>query len=150
MEGKQSERQVARQLSGRVLAQGLRSPRFKYLPRHPVVEVSSSLTSSCSCSHQHHATEVRYIGSEMHSRNKRNKREQENYNSGDHKREGQLVYSHMTGINGVKKDKSILCITQITFFAIEILFSRKQRKPKRRWIILCLSLCHFGLPICVT
>ena len=30
-------------LSGSVLAQGLKSPQFKPLPRHPVVEVSSSV-----------------------------------------------------------------------------------------------------------
>ena len=37
--------------SSRVLAQGLRSLRFKPLSRHPVVEVNSSFTSS-SCSHK--------------------------------------------------------------------------------------------------
>ena len=36
------------ELSDRVLVQGLRTPRFKPLPLHPVVEVSYSLTfSSC-------------------------------------------------------------------------------------------------------
>ena len=42
----------AGQLSNRVLAQGLRSLRFKPLTRHPVVEVSSSPTSS-SCYSYH-------------------------------------------------------------------------------------------------
>ena len=49
---------VTGQLSGRVLVQGLQglqSLRFKPLPRHPVVEVSSSLTSSSCCLYQHHA-----------------------------------------------------------------------------------------------
>ena len=35
----------------------LRNLRFKPLPRHPVVEVSFSLTSSSCCSYQHYATE---------------------------------------------------------------------------------------------
>ena len=56
--------QVAGQLSGRVLDQGLRSLLFNPLPRHPVVEVSSSHTSSSCCSYQHHATEARFMGSE--------------------------------------------------------------------------------------
>ena len=50
--------------------QRLRSPWFKPLPRLSVVEVSSLLTSSSCCLYQHHATEVRSIESEMHSRNK--------------------------------------------------------------------------------
>ena len=53
-----NEEEVAKQLSGRVLDQGLRSLRFKPLPRHPVVKVSSSLTSSSCCLYQHHATEA--------------------------------------------------------------------------------------------
>ena len=52
-------------LSGRVLAQKLTGLRFKSLPRHPVVEVSSSLTSSSCCSYYHHATEACRIESEM-------------------------------------------------------------------------------------
>ena len=43
-------------LSGRLLAQGL---RFQSLSRHPVVEVSSSITSSSCCFYQHHATGAR-------------------------------------------------------------------------------------------
>ena len=50
---------VTGQLSGRMLAQRLRSLRFKSLPRHPVVKVNSSLTSSSCCSYQHHPTEAR-------------------------------------------------------------------------------------------
>ena len=50
---------VAGWLSGRVLAQGLKGLWFKSLPRHPVVVVSFSLTSSSCCSYLHHATEAR-------------------------------------------------------------------------------------------
>ena len=45
-------------LSGRVLAQGLKSLQFKPLPCHPVVKVSSPLTSNSCCSYSHHATEA--------------------------------------------------------------------------------------------
>ena len=40
---------IDNKLSVKMLAQGLRSLRFKPLPRHPVAEVSSSLTSSSCC-----------------------------------------------------------------------------------------------------
>ena len=42
---------VTGKLSGKMLAQGLRSLRFKSLPLHPVVEMSSPLTSSSCCSY---------------------------------------------------------------------------------------------------
>ena len=45
-----------------MLAQRLRGLWFKPLPRHPVVQVSFSLTSSSCCIYQHHATEARQIG----------------------------------------------------------------------------------------
>ena len=44
--------------NGSVLA-GLRHLRFKPLPRHPAVEVSSPLASSSCCTYPHYATEDR-------------------------------------------------------------------------------------------
>ena len=51
--------------------QGLKSPRFKPLPRHPVVEVSSSLPSSSCCLYQHHATERANCTSETTNKHRR-------------------------------------------------------------------------------